>query len=117
MERSTVIRSPHLSLTKNQERLILRLSQKLERFFPRVVGCEVSIQPPPKAMKKGAPYSVRVDVQVPGNDVHVREAETTDLDSAIRNAFDTANRRLEDLSQLRRHAVKRHEPGPREIQV
>ncbi len=117
MERSTVIRSPHLTLNVNQERLIHRLSQKLERFFPKVVDCEVSIEPPPQSHRKGGRFTVRVDVGVPGNDVHVRNADHDDLNMAIHAAFETAKRLLEDRSQLRRNEVKRHEPGPREIQV
>ena len=117
MEQSLVVRSPHLTLNDHQERLIKRLAQKLDRYFPHVVSCEVSIEPPPHNRGKGKPYVVRVDVGVPGPDLHVREDSETDLERAIHSAFNTASRRLEDYSQLRRREVKRHEPGPREIQT
>ncbi len=113
MEQPLVLRSPHLTLSENQEKLINRLAEKLGRYFPRVVGCEVSVEPPPRSHRKGGPYQVRVDVLVPGNDLHVHETHDQTLEGAIRKAFATAKRRLEEYSQVLRHDVKRHGPGPR----
>jgi len=117
MEHPLIIRSPHIALDEAQQNLIEQLAAKLERYYPHMVRCEVSIEPPPQHHRKGKPYEVRIEIGVPGPDLHVREDNETTLDSSVRAAFEKASRQLEDYAQLRRREVKRHEPGPREVQA
>ena len=117
MQQPVVVRSPHLHLSSPQHDLIDQLARKLERHYPRLVGCEVSVEPPPGSHRSGGPYEVRVDVKVPGQDLHVSGSHESTLEGALRGAFAAATRRLEDFAQMQRHETKRHEPGPREIQT
>lgn len=116
MEQPVVVRSPHLHLSPPQHALIEQLTGKLERHYPRLVGCAVSVDPPPGSHRSGGPYEVRIDVKVPGQDLHVSGSHDTTLEGALRDAFQAASRRLEDFAQQQRRETKRHEPGPREIQ-
>jgi len=94
------------------------LAERLDHFYPRITGCHVVIAGPPAHKHKGAPYSVRIDVVVPGGEIYVdserdlKEAHT-DVYVALRDAFDAMRRKLEDHARRQRGDVKRHEPSVR----
>lgn len=74
---------------------------RLERFHHRIISCHVVVEAPAGHRRKGAPFGVRVELVVPGGDICVtneqadREAHT-DVYVALRDAFDTAKRRLRE---------------------
>lgn len=117
MEQPVVVRSPHLHLSPPQHALIEQLVGKLDRHYPRLVSCAVSVEPPPGSHRSGGPYEVRVDLKVPGQDLHASGSHESTLEGALRQAFSAASRQLEDFAQLQRREIKRHEPGPREVQT
>jgi len=89
---------------------------KLERVFDRIEGCAVTVEAPHRHHHKGKLYHVRIDIAVPGEDVHV--GHTGPLDQAhedvyvaIRDAFDAAVRQLEDHVRRMRGDIKSHTPG------
>jgi len=89
---------------------------KLERFFDRIVGYEVTVEAPHRHHHKGKLYNVRIDITLPGSDVHVGHAGPLDhahedVYVAIRDAFDAAIRQLEDHVRRMRGDVKSHTPG------
>jgi ribosomal subunit interface protein len=89
-------------------------AQRLERFGNRIVGCTVVIEAPHRHHHKGKTYTVRVDLLVPGKDVHVTRSPGThhaheDVYVAIRDAFNAASRQLEDHVRRMRGDVKAHE--------
>jgi ribosomal subunit interface protein len=86
---------------------------KLDRYFERIVSCNVTIEAPHRRHHKGKLYKVRVDVGMPGKkDVHVNEGVKNqaheDVYIAIRDAFDAAARRVEDHARRLRGDVKSH---------
>ncbi len=88
--------------------------ERLEQFFDRVIGCRVTVEAPHHHHRKGRIYAVRVDVHVPGAELVVDHAhherhDHEDVYVALRDAFDAAERQLEDHARRRRGAVKRHE--------
>jgi len=88
--------------------------QRLERFFPRIVGCRVSVAAPHRHHRKGNPYQVRVDVSVPGKEIIVNPHRRAggshdDLYIAISDTFNATIRRLQDYVLKRRGDVKHHE--------
>ncbi|MHC4989867.1 MAG: HPF/RaiA family ribosome-associated protein [Planctomycetota bacterium] len=90
---------------------------KLERYFDRITSCRVTVAAPHRSQTQGNQFEIRVDLTLPGGEVVVsREppAHQTDEDPyvAVREAFDTTRRRLEDYVRRRRGDVKVHEPTP-----
>lgn len=88
---------------------------KLERYYDGIIGCRVVVEAAHKHHRSGNQYHVRVDVTVPdGELVAGREADEhhayTDVYVAIRDAFDSIRRQLEDYARRRRGQVKAHEP-------
>jgi ribosomal subunit interface protein len=96
------------------EARVTERAQRLERFGNRIVGCTVVIEAPHRHHHKGKTYTVRIDISVPGKDVHVTRSPGThhaheDVYVAIRDAFDAASRQLEDHVRRMRGDVKTHE--------
>ncbi len=84
-------------------------AEKLGRVNARIERVDVNIQPPPgNGHHHGRPFHVRIRLHVPGNDVIVDRDPTTD-DShddahiAVRDAFETARRRLQHHTERLRH--------------
>jgi len=72
----------------------------LEKSFPRIVSCNVSIELPHHHQQQGRAYRVQVDLGVPGK--HLVAGRSADADPAhqdvyvaIRDAFRAAERQLE----------------------
>lgn len=87
---------------------------KLEKFCDSIIGCRVAVEAPHHHHAAGRHYLVRVEVTVPGEKLIAhREPDThhayTDVYVAIRDAFDTMRRELEDYERRRRRQVKAHE--------
>jgi ribosome-associated translation inhibitor RaiA/cold shock CspA family protein len=87
---------------------------KLGRYCDAIIGCRVTVEAPHHHHRTGNGYVVRVQVSVPGQTlVAGREPDAhpayTDVYVAIRDAFDTIRRHLEDYSRRLRRQVKAHE--------
>ncbi len=96
------------------ERRIRQKAERLERFHPRIVKCEVTVEAPHRHHRKGKLYNVRIDLSVPGQDVFVGHTGPLnhaheEVNVAIRDAFDAAARLLEDHVRRLRGDVKTHE--------
>lgn len=74
---------------------------KLEGLFDKIVSCRVVVEAPSKNAAGAAAFAVKIDINVPGQDIVVRPDPTADVHSAVVAAFDAAKRRL------RAHAEKR----------
>jgi ribosome-associated translation inhibitor RaiA len=102
----------HMDPSPAVEDRVREFAQRLERFHDRITGCHVVIGGPPAHRHKGAPYSVRVDVVVPGRELFVDSArdehlENADVYVALRDSFRAMRRQLEDYARERRGRVKR----------
>jgi ribosomal subunit interface protein len=78
---------------------------KLERHFDRITSCRIAVERPSNHHNEGGPYRVRLDITVPGSEL-VANKEAEDLNTAIRDAFDAAERQVEEFSRRRRGEVK-----------
>jgi ribosomal subunit interface protein len=90
---------------------------KLERYYDEIMGCRVTVEAQHKHHRRGNHYHVRVDITVPGGElVASREPDEhhsySDVYVAIRDAFSTMERQLEDYARRRRRQVKEHETPP-----
>lgn len=110
MERPLNLVTRGVHLGPRLEREIHRRAAKLERFYPRLVGCSVAVEGPGGRHLNGGPYEVRLDLRVPGAEpILVNRQSQEQLKRAIDEAFDVATRRLQDLLRVQRAQVKRHE--------
>jgi len=97
--------------------LIEEKVESLERFFGRITSCRVVVEAPHRHHRRGNQYLVRIDLAVPGGEIVVnrdppKHTDSSDLHVAIRDAFEAAQRQLEDHARRHRHQVKSHEPAP-----
>jgi ribosomal subunit interface protein len=91
---------------------------RLERYSSEIISCQVVVETPHRARKKGKIYKVSIDLTVPGDEIVVnRNPEDNhsheDVYVAIRDAFDAAERQLKEYAERRRGDVKRpNQPPP-----
>jgi len=103
----------HMSTSTAAEDNIRRHVTYLEQHFENITGCRVVIDAPPAHRNKGGPFSVHIDLTVPGREIFVsserenREAHT-DVYIAIRDAFEAAKRQLDAHARKLRGEVKNH---------
>ncbi len=82
---------------------------KLEEFHPRIMSCHVVIEERDRHHHQGKQFTVRIDVRVPGHEVVVDRDHHEDIYVALRDAFNAAGRRLEEVVRTGRGDVKAHE--------
>jgi ribosome-associated translation inhibitor RaiA len=105
----------HMEPSPAAEARVRKLAAGLERFG-QITHCSVVLELPAQHRHKGGPYSVKIDLRVPGREICVDSerdlhGEHTDLHVAIRDAFRAVRRQLEDHVRERRGDVKHHAPA------
>jgi ribosomal subunit interface protein len=83
---------------------VAKHARKLDRFFDGIIGCHVVLEAPHRHRLHGRRYHVRVAIGVPLRELVVSRNPTggsrhEDLYSAIDDAFDDAERMLEDYAR------------------
>ena len=113
------------------EAKVRKEAAKLERFYAPLVSCRVVIETPEHRRRYGGLYHVRIDLGVPGGELVVKnepslygstaegeektakhqEIDTPHkhMDVAVRDAFRSARRQLEEYARRQRRDVKLHE--------
>lgn len=102
MELPLTIATHDVTLTQPIERLIHEKASKLERFHSRIVGCRVTLEGPDGHHRNGGQYKVRIELSIPGNAIVVNHKGGDNLPMAVRDAFDAAQRQLDEREALRR---------------
>ena len=95
------------------EARVMKMTEKLEKFHSRIVSCRVSIEELRRHRSRGRLYHVRVDLRVPGREIVSNHRHDKDPYLALRDAFLSLRRQLEDASRVARGEVKRHARGGR----
>lgn len=77
---------------------------ELGQYFDRITGCSVVIEASNKRRHHGNLYHVRIELFVPGGEIVVRRDPPEhhaheDLHVALRDAFDAAQRQLQDRAK------------------
>jgi ribosomal subunit interface protein len=101
-----------ISLSEAAEDDIRAKAANLDTYYDGIMSCRVVVEGPVRHHRKG-PFTVRIDLTVPGAELVVDRHADADLYVAIRDAFDAARRRLEDYARRQRGDVKSHEETPR----
>jgi cold shock CspA family protein len=123
------------------ENNIREKAAKLDSYYDRIMGCHVVVEAPHRHHHKGKAYLVRIDLTVPGGEIVVNRAPKRlnaaalrdpelagkdlaeshkpgkhgaheDLYVAIRDAFNSAARKLKTFARKQRGEVKVHDPMP-----
>lgn len=104
---------------------------KLDTFYDRIMSCRVVVEMPRHHLQRGKVFNIRIDMTVPGGEIVVRhepslhgtakhtgvkrqkksleiEGAYKDVFVAIRDAFRTARRQLQDYARKQNGAVKQH---------
>jgi len=102
---------PHSDLIESE---IEERASRLERFFEKITSCRVVVSAPHLRQRQGQLYQVSIDLTVPGKEIVVNrdpglDHGHEDLKVAMRDAFDAAQRQLQDYVRERRGHVKAHE--------
>jgi cold shock CspA family protein len=98
------------------ERAIRERAERLDRFCDRIMGCRVVVETRHRH-HQGNLYHLRVDLTLPGHEIVVGREPALhrafeDVYVAIRDAFNSSGRRLEDFVRRDNMRVKAHEPAP-----
>ncbi|HVM95170.1 MAG TPA: HPF/RaiA family ribosome-associated protein [Candidatus Acidoferrales bacterium] len=95
------------------EERIRERATKLDQFHDHIIGCRVVVETPHRHHHQGKLFHVRIDVTVPHHELVVNREPLQhkafeDVYVAIRDAFDAAERQLENLSRKQNGFVKHH---------
>ncbi|HSF24796.1 MAG TPA: HPF/RaiA family ribosome-associated protein [Blastocatellia bacterium] len=117
------------------EVMVREEAANLDRYYSHIIGCRVMIEVPHRHREEGEHHHVRINLTVPGGEIVVKreptlhsrqqdvqeDERTKDREIershryakvAIREAFDTVRRRLQDYARRQRLDVKTHDGQP-----
>ena len=95
-----------IDLSPPLEAELRKRAERLERHFDRITSCRIAVERPTgNHHQEGGPYRVRVDITVPGSEL-VANKEAEEIYAAIRDAFEAAERQVDDWAERRRGEVK-----------
>jgi ribosome-associated translation inhibitor RaiA len=88
--------------------------ESLSHFYDRITDCQVTIDAPHRHHHKGRRYKVVIRISVPGDTLVVSHEDESnpahdDCYVAVRDAFRSARRQLQDYARVRRKKVKSDE--------
>jgi ribosomal subunit interface protein len=103
----------HMDTSEAVAARIRERAEELERFFDRIISCRVVVECRHPRRQQGNLLRVSVDLKVPGREIAVGRDPAAnhaheDVYVAIRDAFDTTRRLLEDYAREARGDVKLH---------
>lgn len=91
------------------EQHILNKAEKLNQYSRQIIGCQVVVEQTQKHKHQGKLHNVRINVSMPRHtDLCVTQKEAENLYIAIRDAFDSMVRKVENAAQIINGFVKHH---------
>ena len=97
------ITSRDFALSRAVESEIREKAASLDGYFDRISHCDVAVEAPAiHHHHRGGPFIVRVRLTVPGSELVASHQADQELSQAIRDAFDTIRRQLEDYARIKR---------------
>lgn len=82
---------------------------KLEEFHHGIISCYVVVEQQGRHQRQGRGFNVRIAVHVPDHELIVNRDHDEDVYVALRDAFASLSRRLEDLARRQHGKVKAHQ--------
>lgn len=86
------------------------LAAKLDALAPDLMACRVHVDLEQKHKAQGRPYGVRIDLTLAGHELVVNKVQDQDVYVALRDAFDSMRRQLDEVVRKRRGQAKQHAP-------
>ncbi len=85
--------------------------EKLQQFFDHIQSVRVTVESPHNHSNKGNIYQVHIAIHVPGKEIIINKGKDNhqaheDMSIAIRDAFDAADRQIQEFSRKIRGDVK-----------
>jgi len=99
----TILNLPRSATLEARARTMM---DRLEKFHPRIVSCRVSIEELRRHRSRGRLFHVRVDLRIPGKEIVSNHRHDKDPYLALRDAFLSLRRQLEDTTRVARGEVK-----------
>ena len=101
----------HIDHSRALEDRARKLGARLERFSQRITQCHMTFEGPGNGSNAGAPYLVKIDLIVPGAQIHADSLDVdggghNDIYRAMHDAFNNAKRQLQDLHRDRSRSVR-----------
>jgi len=114
MQKPVQITFRGMESSKAVEESIREHVEKLNRYYDGIIGCRVVLEAPHRQHHQGNLFRVSIDIKVPGSEILISrdkgdKHDHEDAHVAIRDAFLSARRRLEDFARRQRGNVKVHE--------
>lgn len=100
------------------ENRIVEEAAQLDEFCDHIMSCRVVVDVPHRHHQVGNAYQVRIDIKVPGQEIAVKREPVEhdpfyeNVNVAVRDAFNSAARKLEEYVRRQRQDVKHHEVAP-----
>jgi ribosomal subunit interface protein len=106
----------NLSASDAIEANIRKHIAKLEKFSDRLSDCRVVIEVPHRHHHQGNIYHIQIYLTVPGEELIINRQPPAqqahqDLNLAIGDAFESAERQLKEYARQRRGEIKTHVGG------
>ena len=103
----------HMPPSRFFDNRIHELARRFEKFSSRIAHCHVVIERPHQSNTNGSVFDVSISLSVPGCVIVVKRSHSADpkhIDAyvALRDAFNTAKRRLQEYERMGRGEVKAH---------
>lgn len=107
----------HVDRSEALETRIREKAEKLRQFHPHILHCHVMVEQLNRHHQPAQNFHVRIELKVPGHElVSGREPDLkqtcTDVHVALRDAFKTMRRKLEDLARHQQGRIKHHDARP-----
>jgi ribosomal subunit interface protein len=91
------------------EARIREKAAKLEKLFPRLTGCQVTVSEPHRHQQRHRLLAVGIKISFPGGEVAVTRDDNEDVYVLLRDAFAAAGRELEkNLGRRKTRAASHH---------
>jgi len=107
----------NMAPSESLEAAIRKRAEKLDSFCDDIISCHVVVEAPRKHQQKGGLYHVRIDISLTGETIVVnREPDLhhahEDVYVVIRDAFNAAQRQLQEHVSRQKSHVKSHASVP-----
>jgi ribosome-associated translation inhibitor RaiA len=104
----------NMDSSEAMEAAINKWANKLDRAYPEIMTCRVSIEAPSNKKQNGGLYHTRIDIKLPGREIVVNRKPDlhhsySDAYVSVHDAFKSAQRQLEAVVKRVKGKVKTHE--------
>lgn len=89
------------------EQEIRERTDKLAQVHPQLTSCRAVLEQAARHKQQGKEFVVRLDIKAPGADVAINRDHSEDPFVAVRDAFDAARRKLDELARRKSGGAKR----------